>query len=195
MSPKTLQYLARHISPFGAGRTVLDVGAAVINGGARRWFTERGYNYAGGDIAPGPGVDVVLDVSCFWHLSQQYDCIVSLNTFEHVDRPWLLLRTMAQHLTFDGSMLVVAPFSFQFHQHPVDCWRYTPDGMNVLADESGLIISASYLDYEASATYGMLSDVWWLVARRRYREAFTQFKAWPTRMPAWHCVTALRKKP
>jgi SAM-dependent methyltransferase len=175
------------------GRSVLDVGSADLNGDARSWFTLRGYHYTGADIEPRKGVDVLIDKSCVWELADRYDLIVSLNTFEHVDKPWILVKTMAEHLKPFGTMLIVAPFSFQYHRHPVDCWRYTPDAMAALAHIAGLSLVTSYLSYEASATYGTVSDIVWLMRRRRIRDALRTIPQWRTRPPAWHCVAVMRK--
>jgi hypothetical protein len=195
MSPRTLKYLKRHIQLpiYGDWRTVLDVGAGDITGSPRRWFTDSGFTYHGADIEPSKDVHYTIDKSCEWNLGRCFDVIVSLNTFEHVDKPWTLIKTMAQHLNSQGMLLIVAPFSFQFHRHPIDCWRYTPDSMQVLANESELTLVHSYLDYEAGPTFGMLSDIVWLIRRSKWKDAFKVMIDWWERPPAIHCVGVFRK--
>jgi hypothetical protein len=195
MSPRTLRYVRKHIPipAYGDWKSVLDVGAAEHNGSIKHYFQYNGLHYTGVDIEARQGVDHVVSKCCVWDLGQKFDVVMALNTFEHVDRPWVLIKTMAAHLVDNGLMLIVAPFSFQFHRHPVDCWRYTPDSMQVLANECGLTLIDSYLDHEACATWGLLSDIQWLIRNGRAKEIWSNIKQWWSRPPAIHCVAVMKK--
>jgi hypothetical protein len=183
--------LKRHFLAPGRNQTVLEVGSMDVNGCTRQWFTQAGYDYKGADVEPGPNVDIVIDKSCSSSLRRKFDLIVSLNTFEHMDKPWVLLPTIAGHLRKGGKLLVVAPFSFPYHRHPVNCYRYSPDGMRVLADVAGLRVRDAYLDYEASATLATLYDIGWRIRRRRFTEAISKLWQWRTRMPVWNCIAEM----
>lgn len=195
MSPKTLKYLDRHIPKANGDRVAaLEVGSADITGNCRKWFMNRGYDYDGIDIEPGPNVDKVVSDSCLWDLGEQFDVIVSLNTMEHVDRPWILVRTMAEHVVkYTGLLLIVAPFSFKFHRHPVDCWRYTPDSMQILADDSKMTLVTAYLDYEASALRATVSDIAWFIKRGLICDALSTARGFIGRPPVWNCIGVMRR--
>ena len=57
-----------------------------------------------------------------------------MDTLEHCRKPWALAKTIAIHLRPNGHAMFVAPFSFFEHRHPIDCWRFAPDGMRCLLE-------------------------------------------------------------
>ncbi len=195
MSPATLKYLKRHCpKPIGLiRRSALDVGSADITGECKHWLMGQGFDVLGVDTRWAPGVCEIVPKSCLWDLGRRFDLVVSLNTFEHVSKPWVLIKTLAGHLQPYGTLILVAPFSFQHHRHPVDCWRFAPDGMQSLAEEGGLTVIASYIDHEATATWGAASDIAWHSKRGQFREALGKIGQWWTRPPASHCVAVMRK--
>jgi SAM-dependent methyltransferase len=191
MSPRMIRYLDRHIGPVRCGLRVLEVGAADVNGSIRSYFKHAVYR--GLDLEPGPGVDFVVRDETF-QLRERFDWVVSVNTFEHVRYPWILIRSIADALDSGGRALIVAPFSFQLHRVPIDCWRFAPDGFKALACAGRLTLETSYLDYEASALYGTFSDLVWLSRRSRWRECIEVARGYLTRPPAWNCVAVMRKE-
>lgn len=62
---------------------VLDIGGRNINGGVRDLFPGA-TRYIAVDIREGAGVDVVADAAT-WVPDQEYDVVVSTETFEHTD--------------------------------------------------------------------------------------------------------------
>jgi hypothetical protein len=60
---------------------VLDIGGRNINGGVRGLFPNAA-RYVAVDIREGDGVDVVADAAS-WVPDQEYDVVVSTETFEH----------------------------------------------------------------------------------------------------------------
>lgn len=192
MSPRILDYLRRHIGPVRRDLRVLEIGSLdSVGGGIADYF--RDCDYTGLDISPGKNVDILVKNERWTLAGKPFDWVVSVNTFEHVQRPWVLMPSMRRVIGKSGKILIVAPFSFPYHRHPVDCWRYTPDSLLVLARECGLAVETAYLDYEASALYGTISDFVWHLKRRDTRNAFKAIMSYPTRMPAWNCVGVIRR--
>lgn len=119
---------------------VLDVGSFDVNGTYKPIF--GGWHYVGLDIVAGPNVDVVATDQ--WPVGR-FPLIVAGQVLEHVERPWLFVPQAASHLEPGGWLLVVAPFIWEHHRHPIDCWRFAPDGLKVLAKDAGLIVVESGL--------------------------------------------------
>jgi SAM-dependent methyltransferase len=94
----------------------------------------------GADVVPGKNVDVVLPDIYSWRAfrSNSFDVVVSGQTLEHVEFPWLTVGQIARVLKPGGRCCVIAPSSGPEHRFPVDCWRLYPDGARALARYAGL---------------------------------------------------------
>ena len=92
------------------GKSVLEVGSANVNGSVRPQIEAMGpQSYTGVDLAPGPGVDVVLASGIEGGgTSRQYDLVVSCEMLEHAERWVSAFRAMAQ-LVAPGGKLVLEP--------------------------------------------------------------------------------------
>jgi len=122
----------------GTGKTVIDVGARNANGSYRDLLEQAGYdNYLGVDIEDGPNVDVVLPESGEWQL-EAADVVISGQCLEHVRQPWVWIKQVATLVKPGGTVILVAPWIWQIHRHPVDCWRILPDGMDALFEWANL---------------------------------------------------------
>lgn len=111
------------------GATVLDVGSRYVKSANRHTYREifePDFNYTGFDIAPGDNVDIVG----YENIKNVYDVIVSGQVMEHVKRPWEWLESLKQY--FKTYICVIAPHTHKAHRHPLDTYRYFPDGMRDL---------------------------------------------------------------
>lgn len=89
--------------------------------------------YLGIDIQDGPNIDMVVEPYHWPFEDESYNMILCCSVFEHCERFWLLFEEMARVLKLNGKMLITAPrIHFKTHRHPVDCWRFLPDGMRAL---------------------------------------------------------------
>lgn len=130
---------------------VLDVGSGRV-GDARtyRELMSPSWIYTGCDICAGPNVDVVMpSEDRIPSEDNYYDVVLSGQCFEHVRRPWILIKEMARVLKVGGIILVTAPFMWKIHCYPIDCWRFAPDGMKVLFEEAGLKCTQAYINLES----------------------------------------------
>ena len=117
---------------------VLDVGSMDVNGSFRALMPAN-CTYVGCDITPGKNVDIVQESA--YHIQDtpdDYDVVISGQCLEHVEMPWLLVQEMARVLKPGGVCILVAPWSYEIHRFPIDCWRILPDGMRVLLHMAGL---------------------------------------------------------
>jgi len=117
--------------------TVLDVGSRDINGSYRRLIEVRGWCYTGLDIEDGVNVDVVADPYEYPFEADRFDVVLCGSTMEHVERPWLFVPELTRVLKPGGLLALVTHWQFPVHNHPGDCYRFLPDGMRVLFDDTG----------------------------------------------------------
>lgn len=108
--------------------------ANTLNATYRELFNNNGlWTFHGLDLAPGNGVDIVSsDPYRYPILSDTYDVVVSGQTLEHVEDMFAFIRELARITKPGGYMCVIAPWKWDYHPHPVDCWRIMRDGMRFL---------------------------------------------------------------
>ena len=108
---------------------------------SRFWCAGPG-SYTGFDVRPGPNVNVVLADPEHWNTPAEhlaaFDVVVSGQVMEHVRRPWRWIRDVASLCKPGGLIWISAPNSDVFHEHPIDCFRFWPDGMRAVLGEAGL---------------------------------------------------------
>jgi hypothetical protein len=114
---------------------IVDVGSQDINGSYRQLFSGPRWSYTGLDMASGNNVDIVLRTPYIWTevASGSADVVVSGQAFEHIQYFWITMLEVARVLKAGGICCILAPSSGPEHRHPVDCWRFYPDGMVSLA--------------------------------------------------------------
>lgn len=143
--PSVLSYISRAIPPDEVrGRWVLDVGACDVNGSARSVLQPYGpAEYTGVDVAPGLGVDVVVNCERLaeWASGHCWDVVVSTEMLEHV-RDWQTCLRNLLEVVADGGLLLVTTRSpgFPYHPYPEDHWRYPVDVMGDLLTTAGFSI-------------------------------------------------------
>lgn len=126
---------------------IADVGSFNVNGTFRPLFERPDWKYVGMDIRSGPNVDLVLaSTESYSNIpSNTYDVVISGSTLEHVERPWKFIPELVRILKPSGTLCVIAPYEWEFHQEPIDCWRIYPHGMSVLFKDAGLMILNTYM--------------------------------------------------
>lgn len=128
------EFIASHVKC--ATGSVLDVGSGDVNGCYRPLW--HGWEYVGVDIAPGLNVDAIVPADQPWSLGRLFDVAISGQCLEHTRKPWELVKVIADHVKPGGMVCLIAPFQWGHHRYPIDCWRFAPDGMDVLFEVGGL---------------------------------------------------------
>jgi len=131
---------------------IIDIGSMNIHGCYKSLFDVPAWEYLGADIVKGANVDIILKDVYDWSQlpDNEFDVVISGQTFEHVEFFWLTIKEMARILKPGGLMCIIAPSGGKEHRYPVDCWRFYPDGMQALAKWAGLIVLEAYAQWNTT---------------------------------------------
>ncbi len=114
---------------------VYEFGSMQVEGNAelsdiRPLFFDLEFN--GCDMRDGPGVDLVLDLHKIDLPDEVAGTVISLDTLEHVERPWEALAEIHRILKPNGIAVLTSVMRFPIHGYPNDYWRFTPEGLKSL---------------------------------------------------------------
>lgn len=140
---KMQEFVRTYLTEAGnAALEIIDLGAHSVDGSDtyRPLFENPAWRYRGLDLVEGINVDLVAEDPYHWKelADASVDVLVSGQTLEHIEFPWLTLSEIARILRPGGLACLIAPASGPEHRYPVDCWRIYPDGMRALARHAGL---------------------------------------------------------
>ncbi len=131
MHDSVMHWLAETLTPAEIqDRTVLEVGAADLNGSPRQVIGPlRPLRYLGVDTDIGRGVDLVVPADeplCDWVGEFAWDVVVSTEMLEHA-RDWRGAVNEMKRALAKGGLLVLTTRGpgFPYHAHPDDFWRFT----------------------------------------------------------------------
>jgi len=119
------QHCFAYIRELGPERLdVLEISAGP------QWAREFPFrSYTGTDY---PGFDV-----CSETLPARFDLIIADQVFEHLKWPYRAGRNVLAMLRPGGHFLVAVPFLVRVHTSPIDCSRWTEQGLSYLLQECG----------------------------------------------------------
>lgn len=111
---------------------VVDIGSQDVFGSLRSVAPPQA-RYVGVDMAPGKGVDVVIDDPYVLPFETgSVDVVVSSSCVEHMEFFWVAYLEMMRVLGPRGLLYLNVPSNGSFHRYPVDCWRFYPDSGKAL---------------------------------------------------------------
>jgi hypothetical protein len=91
-------------------------------------------HYVGVDMAAGPGVDVVGDLSaglCGLQ-PESFALIICCSVLEHVKRPWDMAANLERLVRPGGTVYVTVPWVWRYHGYPEDYYRFSHRGVMTL---------------------------------------------------------------
>ena len=74
---------------------------------------------------------------CSQTLDSQYDLIIADQVFEHLQWPYRAGRNVFKMLRPGGVFIIATPFLLRVHNAPIDCSRWTEQGLSYLLQECG----------------------------------------------------------
>ena len=128
---------------------ILDIGSYDSSGDSfnyRSIFDEDTWEYVGMDLKEGPNVDLVVSDVYMWGEipNESFDVVISGQAFEHMEFFWKSIEEITRILKKGGCCCIIAPSSGPVHKNPVDCFRFTADGMAEIGKYAGLKILETY---------------------------------------------------
>lgn len=179
--------------------TIYDIGSQDLNGSYRRFFTADNWRYFGIDMSTGKNVDIVLSSAYHWKelTSDSADVVISGQTLEHIEFPWLTMLEISRVLKPGGLCCIIAPAGGYEHKYPVDCWRIFPDGFRALAKISDIEVIETNAQWTADH-YEDDSEVWQdciLIGRKKKSGFFKKIKISLCRFLALKSTTSLASGP
>jgi SAM-dependent methyltransferase len=127
---------------------VLEIGPAGIPSAYQRIINNPTIEWHTLDIEETfPGLTYIVKEEYRYPLhDQSYDIIISGQVIEHVKKIWLWLPELRRILKGGGTLIIISPISWPYHEFPVDCWRIFPDGMKALCETSRLSVVESHFE-------------------------------------------------
>ncbi len=111
------------------------------------------------DIASGEGYGSAMLADWRPVRGASVDVVISGQAFEPIEFFWLTALELARALKPGGLACIIAPSAGPERRHPVDCWRFYPDGMRALADFAQLEVHEVTTQWQDEG-YADGSD-WW----------------------------------
>jgi len=72
---------------------------------------------------------------------QSFDAVISVDVFEHINRPWLAAKEIGRILRPGGITFHSTLFSWRYHPCPIDYWRYTPECLKFLFEDFDCVLA------------------------------------------------------
>lgn len=143
------QYLARVARTIAPGERVIEAGVGGHGSIIRRYLASSVVYQGTGERADPERELITWDLLGARHpdvysvpdvrrrTCGTWDVAVASEVLEHVRDPLEALRELARAVRSGGRVVVTVPFFFRIHE-PTDYWRFTPAGLGLLAERSGI---------------------------------------------------------
>ena len=100
---------------------------------------------------------IVADIHKVPLQDETVDCIFCTGTLEHVEYPEKVVKEIRRVLKKNGVVYIDVPFIQCYHPDPVDYWRFTIKGIELICVRNGLV------KIETGVNIGSASAVTWVL--------------------------------
>lgn len=149
--------------PTSPGR-ILEIGSKQY-GSTQRFRDAYGGDYAGLDLEPGEGVDVVCDLTQgIGDLEpESFDLVICCSVLEHVAKPWKMADNIVRLMKPKAQLYVSAPWVWRYHAYPDDYFRYSWRGLQSLFEplKFGKFFYSTLVDGEIFKADPGSDTRWW----------------------------------
>ena len=112
---------------------VIDLGAGEQSKYYRPYFSGHEYIQLDLEAQPDGSTNIIADMLNMPQVqSSFYGVVLMLEILEHVAIPFLAFKEAARILRPGGLLICTTISAWPIHRHPVDYWRFTPDGLAYL---------------------------------------------------------------
>ena len=101
--------------------------------------------------------DIIADIHDVPLQDESVDCVICTGTLEHVDHPEKVVREISRILKENGVVYIDVPFMQCYHPDPVDYWRFTIKGIELICERNGLV------KIETDVNIGAASALTWVL--------------------------------
>jgi SAM-dependent methyltransferase len=121
---------------------VVDAGAGALAG--RALLQRRASAYIAADYrATHPDIALVCDLTIGIPLaSGSVDTVFCCSVLEHVEEPVKAMAEFSRILRPGGTLILSVPFLYYLHDAPIDFFRFTRHGVELMARRAGLSVGA-----------------------------------------------------
>lgn len=91
------------------------------------------------DFVKMDNTDIIADIHNIPLEDNSVDCVFCTGTLEHVEYPETVLKEIVRILKKGGIAYIDVPFLQCYHPDPVDYWRFTLRGLELLCIRNGLM--------------------------------------------------------
>jgi len=131
----TFEVVRSAVAAFGVVEPVVEIGSCRydIKGqdvDLRTLF--KGKAYIGCDIAQGPGVDRIEDITKLTFQDAEAGTVLCLHILEHVWDVFAATQHLRRVVKPGGMAVIVCPWNLHLHRFPKDYWRFSDDCMKQL---------------------------------------------------------------
>ena len=95
-----------------------------------QWIRE--FNFRSYTDVKFPEFDICSEI-----IDRRYDLIIADQIFEHLKWPYRAGRNVLSMLRPGGHFIIATPFLIRVHEAPIDCCRWTEEGLSHLLQECG----------------------------------------------------------
>lgn len=81
---------------------------------------------------------------CENKLNEQFNLVIAEMVFEHLKYPYRAGKNVYDMTADGGSFLISVPFLFPIHNYPIDCTRWSAEGLKYFLHECGFPIDDIY---------------------------------------------------
>lgn len=151
-----------------AGMETLDAGSGHLSEQHQREeILATGCGLVTCDLNPGPGVDVVADISTMPFDPGRFDLVLCTQVLEHVKKPAVVVAEVFRVTKPGGVAIFTAPQSSPLHNLPWNFFNYTNLGLRLLLEEAGFEVE---VEKPQGGYFALLAaDLHWSVKEVRRR--------------------------
>lgn len=81
---------------------------------------------------------------CEHKLDERFDLVIAEMVFEHLKYPYRAGKNVFDMVTDGGQFLISVPFMFPIHRYPIDCTRWSAEGLRYFMHEIGFPMEGIY---------------------------------------------------
>ena len=138
--------------------SILEIGSLNVNGSLKDFQPENS-TWVGIDLAPGEGVDLVIESGASLPFEDKtFDLVIAASVFEHDPMFWQTFNEMVRVTKENGFIYISAPSNGWVHRYPIDVYRFYPDA-GVALEKWGRL-ARSNLSLQESFVAEQDGDIW-----------------------------------